>query len=54
MRDDVEIASRAAFEQELIPSKLAPLWMSHHGYSSKTEEQVQADTTMNIKVDYGE
>lgn len=35
MRDECCVDARTKFETGQIPSKLATLWMSHYGYSSK-------------------
>ena len=38
MKEECEVDARAKFELGVIPSQLAGLWMSKHGYSTKTEE----------------
>lgn len=37
MREECEIDARMKFELGIIDTRLAPLWMSKHGYSTKTE-----------------
>lgn len=40
MREECEIDAREKFELGVIPSQLAGLWMSHYGYSTKTDSTV--------------
>lgn len=42
MREECEVDARMKFELGVIDTKLAPLWMSRHGYSTKMEN-TQAD-----------
>ncbi|MCL2815359.1 MAG: DNA-packaging protein [Oscillospiraceae bacterium] len=37
MKEECEIDARKKFELQIIPSQLAGLWMSNHGYSTKAE-----------------
>ncbi|MDE6998294.1 MAG: DNA-packaging protein [Oscillospiraceae bacterium] len=37
MREECEVDARMKFELGVIDTKLAPLWMSRHGYSTKQE-----------------
>lgn len=37
MREECEVDARMKFELGIIDTKLAPLWMSKHGYSTKQE-----------------
>lgn len=37
MREECEVDARMKFELGIIDTRLAPLWMSKHGYSTKTE-----------------
>lgn len=37
MREECEIDARMKFELGVIDTRLAPLWMSRHGYSTKSE-----------------
>ena len=39
MREECEVDARMKFELGVIDTRLAPLWMSRHGYSTKPEEQ---------------
>lgn len=41
MREECEVDARQKFELGLIPSQLAGLWMSNHGYSTKQESDVK-------------
>lgn len=46
MREECEIDARMKFELGVIDTRLAPLWMSKHGYSTKAEavqDTTQAD-----------
>ena len=38
MKEECEIDARMKFELGVVDSKLAGLWMSHYGYSTKTEK----------------
>lgn len=40
MREECEVDARMKFELGVIPPQLAPLWMSKHGYSIKTENSM--------------
>ena len=40
MREECEVDARMKFEIGAIPSQLAGLWMSRHGYSTKTDSTV--------------
>lgn len=48
MKEECEVDARKKFELGLIPTQLAGLWMSKHGYSLKTDNQVSADITVNL------
>lgn len=37
MKEECEVDARMKFELGIIDTKLAPLWMSRHGYNTKTE-----------------
>lgn len=37
MREECEVDARMKFELGVIDTRLAPLWMSRHGYSAKQE-----------------
>lgn len=38
MREECEVDARMKFELGIIDSRLAPLWMSRHGYGVKAED----------------
>ena len=40
IRESCEVDARKKFELGVIPSQLAGLWMSKHGYSTKTDNTV--------------
>lgn len=40
MQEECEIDARKKFELGIIPSRLAGLWMSKHGYTTKTDASV--------------
>lgn len=40
MREECEVDARMKFELGIIDTKLAPLWMSKHGYSTKQENNL--------------
>lgn len=40
MKEECEIDARRKFELQIIPSQLAGLWMSHYGYTTKTDSTV--------------
>lgn len=42
MREECEVDARMKFELGVIDTKLAPLWMSRHGYSTKVESTLAA------------
>lgn len=42
MREECEVDARMKFELGVIDTKLAPLWMSRHGYSTKLENSQPA------------
>ncbi len=37
MREECEVDARSKFELGIIPTQLAGLWMSHYGYTTKTD-----------------
>ncbi len=55
MKEECEVDARAKFELGVIPSQLAGLWMSKHGYSTKTEgdkeEQEARIAVLNAKLE---
>lgn len=48
MREECEIDARRKFELEMIPTQLAGLWMSNHGYSTKEKTIIASDNASNI------
>ena len=55
MKEECEVDARAKFELGVIPSQLAGLWVSKHGYSTKTEgdkeEQEARIAVLNAKLE---
>ena len=49
MREECEIDAREKFELGVVPSQLAGLWMSHYGYSTKNDSNV--NVTASEKLD---
>lgn len=47
MKDECEVDARRKFETGQIPSQLSGLWMSRHGYSTKTETTEADNATLN-------
>lgn len=54
MREECELDARRKFELQMIPSQLAGLWMSHYGYTTKTDSKIDADVGVTIIDDLGE
>ena len=54
MREECEIDARTKFETGQIPSQLAGLWMSNYGYTTKTDNKIDADVGVTIIDDLGE
>ena len=48
MREECEVDARMKFELGVIDTKLAPLWMSRHGYSTKQENAGAAEGEVQI------
>ena len=48
MKEECEVDARKKFELGIIPSQLAGLWMSKHGYSTKTETNLSG--TLNTEI----
>lgn len=46
MEEECEIDARQKFENGTIPSKLAGLWMSNFGYSTKTESKEEVKSSV--------
>lgn len=54
MKQDCEIDAREKFENGTIDSRLAGLWMSHYGYTQKTDAQVSNSVDVTIIDDLGD
>ena len=48
MREECEVDARRKFELQMIPSQLAGLWMSKHGYTTKADNSTEVKTTVQI------
>ena len=48
MREECEYDARRKFEIQAIPSQLAGLWMSKHGYSTKVENDMKVQTSQKL------
>lgn len=48
MREECEIDARKKFELGVIPTQLAGLWMSRHGYSTKTEDNLRFNDSREV------
>lgn len=48
MREECEVDARMKFELGVIDTKLAPLWMSKHGYSVKQETSTDTEGGVQI------
>lgn len=46
MREECELDARRKFENGTINSRLAGLWMSRHGYSTKTESKEEVKSSV--------
>lgn len=53
MKAECEVDAREKFENNTLNSRLAGLWMSHYGYTTKTEANVDADVGVTIIDDIG-
>lgn len=51
MREECEVDARRKFELQMIPSQLAGLWMSKHGYTTKTDANANVTGTQVVIVD---
>ena len=51
IREECEIDARKKFELQIIPSQLAGLWMSKHGYTTKTDTNVTGGVPVVIRDD---
>lgn len=48
MREECEIDARKKFELGVIPTQLAGLWMSRHGYTTKQETDMTVATSQKF------
>jgi hypothetical protein len=48
IREECEVDARKKFELGMIPSQLAGLWMSKHGYSTKTDNVITGSVPVVI------
>lgn len=48
MREECEVDARMKFEIGVIPSQLAGLWMSRHGYTTKTDSTISGGVPVVI------
>lgn len=51
MKEECEVDARMKFELGEIDTRLAPLWMSKHGYSTKTTEDTQTEGEVQVIID---
>ncbi len=51
MKEECEVDARKKFETFQIPTQLAGLWMSKHGYSTKTDTNANVTGTQVVIVD---
>ena len=51
MREECEVDARRKFELSMIPSQLAGLWMSKHGYTTKVDADAKVTGTQVVIVD---
>lgn len=53
MKEECEVDAREKFENGTINSRLAGLWMSNYGYTTKTDANIEADVGVTIIDDIG-
>lgn len=51
MREECEVDARRKFELSMIPTQLAGLWMSKHGYTTKTDNDTKVTGAQVVIVD---
>lgn len=54
MKQDCEIDAREKFENGTLDSRLAGLWMSNYGYTTKTDASVSNSVDVTIVDDLGD
>lgn len=50
IREECEVDARKKFELQIIPDRLAPLWMSRYGYSTSERQEISADKNAGVIV----
>ena len=50
MKEECEVDARRKFELQMIPSQLAGLWMSKHGYTTKTDTKANVTGTQQVVI----
>lgn len=50
IREECEVDARRKFELQMIPDRLAPLWMSRYGYSTSERQEISADKNAGVIV----
>lgn len=48
MKEECEVDARSKFELGIIPSQLAGLWMSRHGYTTKTDTNIGLESVVIV------
>lgn len=48
MKEECEVDARTKFELGVIPSQLAGLWMSRHGYTTKTDSSIDLEPVVIV------
>lgn len=48
MKEECEVDARSKFELGVIPSQLAGLWMSRHGYTTKTDSNIELEPVVIV------
>ena len=48
MKEECEVDAREKFELGVIDSRLAGLWMSNYGYTTKTDQKVSSNSVVII------
>lgn len=48
MKEECEVNAREKFELGVIPTQLAGLWMSRHGYTAKTDSTIDLEPVVIV------
>lgn len=48
MKEECEVDARSKFELGVIPTQLAGLWMSRHGYTTKTDSSIDIEPVVIV------